>query len=474
MHIFLLLCTIAHVLCTTPIKNVIVLMEENRSFDHMLGHLKNDNPEIDGLTGRESNPLNPQDPHSLRVRVSFDAEPYIETDPGHSFEQTLREIWGSETFTNPAPMNGFLWENHEDRQVMRAYNKSTVPIISQLALEYAVFDRWYSSVPGPTQPNRLMLHSCTAHGNIRSPTWEDWVDGEYAPERTIFNDIYDSGKTWKIYFSDFPVSLELTQLRYFPLNILPITEFYKDAENGNLPDYAFLEPRWFDFLDWKENDQHPPHSVTYGEYLIKDVYESMRKSPQWNTSLLVIMYDEHGGLYDHVSPVQENVPSPDDIENPIFKFNRLGVRVPVVMISPWIAKGLVEHDPPTPPSKYDHTSIAHTLRKILPLKQPPLTKREAWSGTFEHIFLKSIREDCPVTLDAYNHKEFEEYKKMERTLVGDLECKDAQPVSNLQQDVLTVAWSLMRNTLYIPYVCQSSQYVRLQLEEWFKNSSMEK
>ena len=480
MKLFYLFATlfIFSIAASSPIKNIVVLMQENRSFDHVLGHLKKYNPKIDGLNGNESNPLNPKDPNSPRIYVSFDAPDYLGVNPEHSFHSTCKEIWGQDTELNPAPMDGFVWENHQEKQVIQAYNSSTIPVLSHLALEYAVFDRWYSSIPGPTQPNRLMVHSCTSHGRLHDPDWEVWLDG-YAPQRTIYNDLYDSSKSWKIYFSDFPIALELSRLRDFPDHIKSILDFHDDAENGKLPDYTFLEPRWFDFLDWKENDQHPPHAMKYGEFLIKDVYQTLRKSPQWNQTLFIILFDEHGGLYDHHSPIQKDVPNPDGLKSkhPPFDFDRLGVRVPMVMISPWIEKGFVEHEAPV--NHYDHTSIAHTIRKILELKQPPLTKREAWSGTFEHIFTEKIRNDCPEEFPIPDEwqEEWKEFRKFER-LPSDsyqmIECPvNDVLINDLQKGIVSIAWSLGDDQPFNENltVCQGAKYVRQQLAKWVESKN---
>jgi len=156
------------------------------------------------------------------------------------------------------------------------------------------------------------------------------------------------------------------------------------------------------------NDQHPDHDVAAGEAFYKDVYEALRSSPSWNETLLIITYDEHGGYWDHV-PTPLDVPSPGDNETSYpdkFAFNRLGVRIPTVLISPWLAKGHVQCAPPAAQkpagnSEYDLTSIMATARKLLGMHDtPPLTDRDAWAATFEHLFdaLDAPRTDCPMHL----------------------------------------------------------------------------
>ncbi|KAH9300989.1 hypothetical protein KI387_012572 [Taxus chinensis] len=182
-------------------------------------------------------------------------------------------------------------------------------------------------------------------------------------------------------------------------------KFKRHARDGKLPNLTVIEPRYFDLKLFPANDDHPAHDLANGQKLVKEVYESLRKSPQWNETLFVVTYDEHGGFYDHVpTPVRE-VPSPDGIVGPhpyFFTFDRLGVRVPTIMISPWINKRTVVHGPsgPTPSSEYEHSSIPATVKKIFNLNSDFLTYRDAWAGTFEGVLnvQGSPRTDCPVVL----------------------------------------------------------------------------
>ena len=147
----------------------------------------------------------------------------------------------------------------------------------------------------------------------------------------------------------------------------------RDAASGNLPAYSFIEPRYFanPVLRKMPNDQHPPHDVAYGESLIASVYNAVRSGPGWKNTLLVVTYDEHGGCYDHVVPPAATPPG--SAASAGFDFDRFGVRVPAVIVSPWVPKGSVIRPPgPTP---FDHTSIIATLRKLFPFA--PLTPRDA-------------------------------------------------------------------------------------------------
>jgi phospholipase C len=237
-------------------------------------------------------------------------------------------------------------------------------------------------------------------------------------------------------------------------NYRPIETFAKDCKEGNLPDYTWIDPRWTDFLyNFPSNDQHPPHSMKHGEFLIAHIYKHIRASPLWNSSLFIVMYDEHGGFYDHSPPPQQGVPSPDGkVASDGFQFNRLGVRTPFVMASPWINYGSAFHSAPassmpTPTSQFDHTSVPATLKKIFNLPDF-LTDRDAWANTFEFVVDNNRTEprtDCPMTLPTVGRRE--EYDSWESNLLKGisqetlLQGKESanrslSPVTSLQKSIL--------------------------------------
>ncbi|XP_021755142.1 non-specific phospholipase C4-like [Chenopodium quinoa] len=396
-----------------PIKTVVVLVQENRSFDHMLGWMKGINPEINGVTGQESNPLDTSDPNSKRFEFG-DGSVYVDPDPGHSiqdiYEQVFGEQWSKESAEKrKAPtMQGFaqnanrLQSGMEDA-VMNGFKPDRVPVYKELVTQFAVCDRWFASVPASTQPNRLYVHSATSHGLTSNDTGK-LIAG--LPQKTIFESLDEAGLSFGIYFQYPPSTLfyrNLRRLKYVPHFHQFDLEFKKHCKEGKLPNYVVIEQRYFDLLAVPGNDDHPSHDVSVGQKFIKEVYEALRSSPQWNEMLFIITYDEHGGFYDHVPTPVEGVPSPDGIVGPqpySFGFDRLGVRVPTIMISPWIEPGTVLHGPsgPHPTSEYEHSSIPATVKKIFNLKEF-LTKRDAWAGTFEGVVSrKTPRTDCPETL----------------------------------------------------------------------------
>lgn len=333
-----------------PIKTLVVLVMENRSFDHVLGWLKSTRPEIDGLTGKESNRLNASYPASPEIWVSDDAL-FVDADPGHSFQAIREQVFGTEDwFQDPAPMSGFAQQAENmteglSKTVMSGFKPAVLPVYTALVNEFAVFDRWFASVPASTQPNRFYVHSATSHGatsNVR----KDLIHG--FPQRTIFDSLDENDLTFGVYYQNIPATLFFKSLRKLKHAIRfhdYQLKFKLHAKNGKLPNYVVIEQRYFDVKEFPANDDHPSHDVALGQKFVKEVYEILRSSPQWKEMAFLITYDEHGGFYDHVPTPVSGVPNPDGIIGPdpfYFRFDRLGVRVPTLLISPWIEKGTGE------------------------------------------------------------------------------------------------------------------------------------
>ncbi|BBL70646.1 alkaline phosphatase family protein [Methylogaea oryzae] len=375
------------------IEHFVVLMLENRSFDNLLGQLYPAGPGFNGLTGRESNPYTPPDgpPQTLAVWSNAQADRRtlrIPTpDPAELYVDMAQQIFGSATPGEQVPgMQGFA-DNYaknggKPRDIMHCFPPEQVPVLSLLARSFAVCDQWHASAPCQTWPNRFFLHTGTANGYPNnSPT--------HFPYRmnTLFNELGHAGVEWKIYFNDFPQSLTLSKLWPHVERFRFYEEFREDAKHGKLPAYTFIEPRYFPDLEFP-NDQHPPHDVTFGEQLIADVYNHLRASPCWEKSLLVILYDEHGGCYDHAPPPL--AVRPDDKQTGPFAFDRYGMRVPAVLVSPYIQPGTILRNAPDglphqgPPYPYDHTSVIATLRKRYGITRP-LTRRDEVAPTLDAV-----------------------------------------------------------------------------------------
>lgn len=395
------------------IEHVVVLMLENRSFDSMLGGLYPKGPGFDGLTGNETNPHTGQD--NVRVWSSNATDPQTmsipDPDPGELWTDINMQLFGLNGAPGDQPpvMDGFVDNyvrqtnetpaSYKPESIMHYYTPEQVPVINQLAKQFAVCDQWFASAPCQTWPNRFFLHCATAGGyENNSPTHFPYM------METTFNRLEEAGRAWKIYFHDFPQTLTLTKLWPYTDHFKIFDEFLNDAKNGSLPDYAFIEPRYFP--DEKlPNDQHPPHNVGMGGELIASVYNAVRSSPLWKKTLLIIIYDEHGGCYDHAPPP---IAAPPDDSNPQpFGFDRYGVRIPAVLISPYIKQGTIlravqdgnlPHN--GPPYPFDHTSVFASLRKCFGLSTP-LTSRDAVAPDLEDVLNMDLPDnDGPQSVTA--------------------------------------------------------------------------
>ncbi|KAG7026102.1 Non-specific phospholipase C3, partial [Cucurbita argyrosperma subsp. argyrosperma] len=396
----------------SPIKTIVILVQENRSFDHMLGWMKSLNPEIDGVSNenRFSNPISTSDPNSPSIFFG-NASAYVDPDPGHSIqdvhEQIFAEPWSDASQSkDPLPlatMRGFAQnaeriEKGMSATVMNGFKPEAVPVFKELVMEFGVCDRWFASVPASTQPNRLFVHSATSFGLSRNDT-KQLIGG--LPQKTIFESLEEEGFSFGIYYQH-----------------LPSTLFYRDR----------TEILRFSIITWKRRSSH---DVSEGQKLIKEVYEALRSSPQWNQILFLITYDEHGGFFDHVPPPLVGVPNPDGRVGPPpynFMFDCLGVRVPTVFVSPWIQPGTVLHRPlgPDPTSEFEHSSIPATVKKIFGLEQF-LTKRDEWAATFEIVLNRhSPRTDCPVKLK-------------DPVKLRDVEANETRRLSEFQEELVQLA-----------------------------------
>jgi len=428
------LCVLVLLVASTSarIKNVVVLMEENRSFDHMLGFLNAVDPRINGLNGKETNPRNTSDPAAGSVSVNQNGYDVGPDDPCHGHSCTTEQIYGyakPENVTATPKMDGFVQNaveiKHTDYNVMSMFNHTSVPIISTLALEFANFDRMFCSYPGPTYPNRQFVHSATAHGEV-----DDEVPTGGFPQTTIYERFRDSGLDWSVYYEGdngmvWAIFMSYLRSDEAKPHLKTMDQFYAEAKAGTLPTYAFIEPRVstnkssHDPSYGLPNHQHPDASVREGERLMKNVYEAVRAGPQWNESALIITYDEHGGFYDHVTPPQVGVPNPDGIKSKVgFNYDRLGIRIPTIVISPWVEKNTLVSGPlapqmPTSTSEYELSSIPATMIKMFGLKGGFLTKRDAWAATFENLFeaRDEPRTDCPMTLPDVPPPAASEYER---------------------------------------------------------------
>jgi phospholipase C len=391
------------------VEHIVVLMLENRSFDHMLGFLYEgktapSGAPFEGLTGGESN----MDASGNEVTV-FKIDParpgaYFMPgcNPGEGYSATNLQLFGADPAPNPpaATNSGFLTNfaatleldaaRHRPivpgtvpADIMGMFTPEMLPVLSGLARGYAVCDQWYCSVPTETIPNRAFACAATSQGHLNDLTKSFTVP-------TIFGLLTGRGVPWKIYGydkdplarMDFPETTSAPDASFGLFH-----DFQDDAQTGELPAYAFLEPSWGP----KGNSQHPNYDVAMGEQLIHDVYRALRDGPGWNQTLLIVTYDEHGGCYDHVPPPTGAIPPDRSVGEYGFDFARFGVRVPTVLVSPLIAPGTVFRVPAgfTP---LDHSSILKTVETRWGL--PSLTARDAAaSGIADALTLDTPRGD---------------------------------------------------------------------------------
>lgn len=399
------------------LQHIVVLMMENRSFDHMLGSLKAVNPAIDGVDANAF--TNPDAKGNLvkpQPKAEFQAQ--LQPDPDHHFPAVDLQIFGEGTGANRQPkMQGFVksyFNQQRDakhsQMIMYYFSQDKLPVLTTLALEFAVFNRWFASIPGPTICNRAFAHYGTSFGRVD-------LNPIYPPEaiKSIYTRLIHSNpkRTAKVYYYDTTSStMEVANLlQNQPELFGTYSQFLGDCEKGDLPDYSFIEPNYSDHQsDSGEeiaNDQHPDHNVQAGEVFIASVYQAIKNNPKlWESTALLITYDEHGGIFDHVPPPG----CPKDIftadgnatgTGTPFQFDRLGVRVPTVLVSPWIPKGTVVN------RVFDHASIPATITRFFLGDYSPRSPREASADIFLEpkgaasdparnlLSLDAMRTDCP-------------------------------------------------------------------------------
>ena len=247
---------------------------------------------------------------------------------------------------------------------MKCFNEQTLPVLSTLAKEYVLCDHWFSAVPGPTIPNRMFAHAGTSLGSVSQ-------NPDLTRLKTIFElidvDPAAANADYRIYRADATLLLSVAHLIENQLGFRDYNQFADDCAAGDLPLYSFIEPRFGNDLNLglAASDQHPNHDAVEGERLIHNVYTAIRNNRSlWESTVLLIVYDEHGGIFDHIEPPRLNLPQPATPANPQFAFDRLGVRVPAVVVSAYVQEGGIDS------TVYDHCSILAMFRRIIPGLQP--------------------------------------------------------------------------------------------------------
>lgn len=423
--------------------HLVVLMLENRSFDNLFGYLyENEQPKrfipkgdelFRGVAGRDDlyNLDDGNPPRKYFVakapyeRLEDMFAPYPNT--GEFYVPDInRQIYGSDEVPGDLSklpktnlMQGFVqdyirvigeskrWDGGVTpapevvQQVMSCFPPEALPVLNGLARSFAISDAWFASVPTATWPNRAFVHSGTSRGRVLNKPAIEWVFKHDQP--TIFQRLTDklgNDRAWRVYGEETSFA-SITKLLHKPLHAREfkshfehLERFYEDCENGSLPAYSFLEPRMLSNV----NDSHPPYwlnpfaasSLLASEHFVNDVYNAIRRGKNWDRTLFVITFDEHGGLYDHVVPPTNAMP-PDALSRDAgelgFRFDRFGLRVPTLFISPYVEEGTVIRAPGETP--FDHTSIIKTICKRWDLEG--LTARDKAAPDFGAVLSRDER-----------------------------------------------------------------------------------
>ena len=438
------------------IKHIVYLMLENRSLDNVLGWLYPDGKRPDrviaplGNNQPDYNGLRPETYYNLGangvrhwVRKGTRNSWVPECDPNEDYVHVNNQLFSSTS--NPAPnqvagMGGFYQDFAGDSwrygldEVMQTYTPAELPVLNGAARHYAVSDAYFSSVPTQTNCNRAFA----ATGNSLAPNPDDgnalqaWVNNNmwsigknwlYFNQRTMFNVMADAGlqspDDWMVFASESwwfaggkcftrDILTQLSDSKYDP-HFDTIDTFYRLARTNALPSMCFLEPKWGygytrDGMGPQGNDYHPPRNVAPGEQFVSDILDALRSSPGWNDTLLIINFDEHGGTYDHVAPPWHAAvpwgegsatPAPTLCEHG-FGFDRYGVRVPLILVSPYIEANTVFRAGPATP--FDHASVIATILTMMgiPRSDWRLGNRVQNAPTFESVLTRSTpRTDRP-------------------------------------------------------------------------------
>ncbi|MFV1983961.1 MAG: alkaline phosphatase family protein [Thiohalomonadales bacterium] len=389
------------------IDHVIVLMMENRSFDNLLGWLYDDTEQpkhflpvpdksfdkinhYNGLSGLNySNPLDLNNPDSaIKIKKGVTNFQIPNPDPHEEFKYMNRQLFGLEINTKTQGwlpkeegikpgMQGFLSDYITAKcssekiapQIMQTYTSTDLSVMSAISKKYAVSDNYHASTPTQTWPNRAFMHAGTSNGKVNN--------FPYFPHNsnTIFNVFEDAGHSWKVYKSSKIIpSLTRIQMRKLWLpkfndNFSTVDKFINDCSKGMLPAYSFIEPSFVVEKGNNATSEHPPADVCSGDHFLETICNAVVQSPVFDKILFIINFDEHGGCPDHVPPKWTAV-APDDESKPGkhgFNFNRYGVRVPAIFISPHIPESTCIRANGDPwnwdklNKPFDHTSILAML-----------------------------------------------------------------------------------------------------------------
>ena len=335
------------------IDHIVVLMMENRSFDHMLGWL-------DGADGRQRG-LRYLDaagvPHRT-YHLAPDFQGCGHPDPDHSYE-------GGRIEYNGGACDGWLRAGDNDEYAIGFYTKQDLEFFAGAAPRWTVCDHYFSAIMAGTFANRIYQHA--AQTDRLANTFE------LSTLPTIWDRLAAAGLEGRYYFSDLPF-LALWGSKYVPI-ARPIGDFFADAAAGTLPQVSFVEPRFLGEEIGLSNDDHPFADLRNGQVFMNRVYSAVTTSPAWANTLLVINYDEWGGFFDHVAPTAAPIPPADQLAGNLDGLR--GFRTPCLVISPYARR---EH---VATHELDHTSILKMIEWRWSLE--PLTVRDATANNLAEV-----------------------------------------------------------------------------------------
>ena len=341
-----------------PIDHFVIVMQENRSFDHYFQELpKFGQPDADVSPPGYVN----HDPWKHRDVKPFHQTSLCGKDTRHDWNSAHQQF-------NGGKMDGFVeTSNPRGARAVGYYDASDIGYYYALANTFAIGDRYFASILGPTWPNRMFFHSGTTFGHIGNT-----APPELAEEQSLFHQLSRKGIEWILYAEG--MTFEEKIFRHLHEikgdHFKDLAGFFSDAEHDTLPAYVWLEST---YGGPDATDEHPPADVQLGQAFVARVIDALMKSPAWAHSALFIMYDEPGGFYDHVAPPPAC--PPDELE-PLLerrhvraRFDRLGMRTPFIVVSPFAKAHYVSHQ------VYSHSSVPRLVQARFEL--PALTARDA-------------------------------------------------------------------------------------------------
>jgi phospholipase C len=343
--------------------HVVVVMMENRSFDHFLGWVPGADGRQAGLTYVDGAGV-PHATHPLAPDFQGCGHP----DPDHSYEGGRVEYDGGRC-------DGWLRAGSNDEYAIGYYGRRDLAFLGHAVPQWTTFSRYFCAILAETYPNRIYQHAGQTD-RIHNTT-------ALCTLPTIWDRLADAGLTGRYYYGDIPF-LALWGAKYQPIS-RPYAAFEADCAAGTLPHVSYVDPRFEDEDSGTSGDDHPHADIRNGEAFMERVYRAVTSSPAWSRTVLVFNYDEWGGFYEHVPPPLAPIPPADAAAGN--QDGRRGFRVPCLMVSPWARRGYIAKD------LFDHTSILRMIEERFSLQ--PLTVRDATANSLARALTAKADTNAP-------------------------------------------------------------------------------